>query len=241
MDTMASSERAATILAQLQAQRNEINRAGMARFGINVERAYGVTVAVLRGLAKDIRRDPALARVLWGSRVHEARILACLIHDPAAVATEELDAMVEAIDSWDLCDQFTNNVVRRTTGARQTARRWLTSEAPFVKRAGLSLLASLAVHDKTAPNAEFEADLQAVAAVAHDDRQPVKKAVSWALRQIGKRNEPLRQAAVATTESLLAADDRRSRWAARDARRELTRPEVMDRAMAKSRKPPCGR
>jgi 3-methyladenine DNA glycosylase AlkD len=233
MDAAARSEHVANILTRLQAKGSEVNRAGMARFGINVERAFGVTVVFVRGLAKEIGRDPALAQALWASRIHEARILACLIHDPAAVAVGELDAMVGAIDSWDLCDQFTNNLVRRTAAPRQTARRWLASDAPFVKRAGLSLLASLAVHDKTTANALFVTDLQAVSVVAADDRQPVKKAISWALRQIGKRNEPLRQAAVATAQALLATADKRARWAARDALRELTRPEVMRRTADK--------
>jgi 3-methyladenine DNA glycosylase AlkD len=225
---------AQAILTRLRTQGSDRNRVGMARYGINVERAYGVSMVFLRGLARDLGRDPELARALWQSAVHEARILACLIHDPATVAAGEYDAMAADLDSWDLCDQFTNNLARRASHARETARRWLESEAPFVKRAGLSLLASLAVHDKTSPNAVFEADLLAVATRSADDRQPVKKAVSWALRQIGKRNEPLRRAAVATAEGLLAGGDRRARWAAGDARRELLRPEVMIRTAAKA-------
>lgn len=229
--------RAADLLVRLEGLGSERNRAGMARFGINVVRAYGVSVSSLRPLAREIGRDADLARALWASGVHEARILACFLHDPTAVARAELSAMVWDIDSWDLCDQFTNNLARRTAGARDTARDWLGADAPFVKRAGLSLLASLAVHDKASPDAVFEADLAAVAAVAADDRQPVRKAVSWALRQIGKRGEPLRLSAVATAERLLAGGAKAAAWAARDARRELTRPEVAARTAAR----PAGR
>jgi len=236
MDTPEHPDaRAAAILTRLRNRGSEANRAGMARYGINVARALGVSVAVVRTIARQIGRDPALARALWASGVHEARILACLIHDPGALAPGEADAMAAALDSWDLCDQFTNNLARRLPDARDTARRWLAGDAPFVRRAGLTLLASLAVHDKNAPDAHFEADLHAVAVVASDDRQPVKKAVSWALRQIGKRNEPLRRAAAATAEAILAGGDKRSRWAARDALRELRKPEVQARTLARSR------
>jgi len=229
-----SGPRVAAILDRLRDQGSEANRAGMARYGINIARACGVSVAVLRPLARELGRDPDLARELWASGVHEARILACLVHEPAAASRAELAAMVRDIDSWDLCDQFANNLARRTPGARETARDWLGEDAPFVKRAGLSLLASLAVHDTASPEAVFAEDLAAVAAVAADGRQPVRKAVSWAIRQIGKRGEELRRRAVAVAAGLAAGPDKAAHWAARDALRELTRPDVAARTAAKA-------
>ena len=214
--------RAAELLERLAALGNQTNRAGMARYGINVARAYGVSVAALRPMAREIGPDAALARALWATAVHEARILACLIHDPLGLVPGEAESLVRDIDSWDLCDQFTNKLVRRVPGARAMARGWLGDEAAFVKRAGLSLLAALAVHDKVSPESVFLEDLQAVAAVAADARQPVRKAASWALRQIGKRGEALRRAALGTAARLLDGHPDAA-WAARDAIAELQR------------------
>lgn len=228
MDATAA-QRAAAIVAELRKRGSEANRAGMARYGINVARACGVQVACLRLLAKEIGRDPDLARALWATGAHEARILACRVHDPALASQEEVEAMAADLDSWDLCDQFTNNLVRRVPGARDLARRWLRAEAPFVKRAGLTLLASLAVHDKAAADAVLLADLEAVVLVADDDRQPVKKAVSWALRQIGKRNAVLCRAALDSAGALLARDLPGARFAARDAWRELSGRADLDK------------
>ena len=213
---------AAGLLERLAALGSQANRAGMARYGINVARAYGVSVSALRPMARGIGRDAALARALWATGVHEARILACLIHDPLGLAPGEAESLVRDIDSWDLCDQFTNKLIRRVPEARAMARRWLGDEAAFVKRAGLSLLAALAVPDKASPESVFCDDLAAVAAVAADARQPVRKAASWALRQIGKRGEALRRAALGTAARLLEGHPDAA-WAARDAVAELQR------------------
>lgn len=214
--------RAAGLLERLRGLGSPANRAGMARYGINVARAYGVSVAALRPMAREIGHDPALARALWATGVHEARILACLVHDPLGLAPGEAERLVRDIDSWDLCDQFTGKLVRRVPGARAMALAWLGDEAAFVKRAGLSLIATLAVHDKASPESVFLGDLAAVAAVAADARQPVRKAASWALRQIGKRGEALRRAALATAARLLE-ERSEAAWAARDAIAELQR------------------
>lgn len=213
---------ASRLLERLAALGCQANKDGMARYGINVARAYGVSVAALRPMAREIGRNAALARALWATGVHEARILACLIHDPLGLAPGEAERLVRDIDSWDLCDQFTNKLARRVPGARAMVRGWLGDEAAFVKRAGLSLLAALAVHDKASPESVFCDDLAAVAAVAADARQPVRKAASWALRQIGKRGEALRRAALGTAARLLDGHPDAA-WAARDAIAELQR------------------
>ena len=218
----AAAVRAAGLLERLRELGSPANRAGMARYGINVARAYGVSVSALRPMAREIGCDAALARALWATAVHEARILACLVHDPLGLVPGEAESLVRDIDSWDLCDQFTNKLLRRVPEARAMARRWLGDEAAFVKRAGLSLLAALAVHDKASPESVFCDDLEAVAAVAADARQPVRKAASWALRQIGKRGEALRRAALMTAARLLEGHPDAA-WAARDAIAELQR------------------
>ncbi|EFL51137.1 conserved hypothetical protein [Solidesulfovibrio fructosivorans JJ]] len=226
--------KAAALLDALRARQSETNRAGMVRYGINVARAYGVPVSRLRVLARETGRDADTARRLWASAIHEARILACLIHDPAAVSPEELEAMVAAIDSWDLCDQFVNTLARRTPVPRRTARRWILAGPAFVKRAGLSLLACLAVHDKTADEETLEADLRAVAAVCADERRIVAKAASWVFRQIGKRNERLRRAALAQAAGVLDTAKGKAAFAARDAIAELTRPDMAERVAGRA-------
>ncbi|WP_243358572.1 DNA alkylation repair protein [Fundidesulfovibrio terrae] len=212
---------AAAILDRLRTLGSEHNRQGMARFGINVERACGVSMAVLRPLAREHRRDHALAIALWDTQAHEARILACMVEDPRQAGPEQLGRWVEDLDSWDVTDQFCNKLVVKTPYAWELAVAWAAREAEFVRRAGFSLMAQLAVHDKAAPDAAFLPFLEFVVAYATDGRNFVKKAVNWALRQIGKRNAVLRGRAVATARRLLELDSKTARWVARDALREL--------------------
>ncbi len=220
------------ILRELASLANDANRAGMARFGINVGRAHGVPVKTLRQIARSHRRDHDLAVALWQSGVHEARILATLIADPERMTEEQLDAWAAGLDSWDLCDGFCNNLVRKTPFAWAKADAWCRRDETFVRRAGFSLMANLAVHDKTAPDSDFVALLPLIEAGARDERNFVKKSVNWALRQIGKRNATLHARAVATAEKLLQRGDRPARWIARDALRELNSDKVRDRLRA---------
>lgn len=212
---------AAAILDRLRALGSERNRQGMARFGINVERACGVSMAVLRPLAREHRRDHALAAALWDTQVHEARILACMVANPRQAGPTQLGHWVEDLDSWDVTDQFCNKLVVKTPYAWELAVAWAAREEEFVRRAGFSLMAQLAVHDKAAPDAAFLPVLDSVEAYATDGRNFVKKAVNWALRQTGKRNAVLRGQAVATARRLLELDSKAARWVARDALREL--------------------
>jgi len=181
------------VLVQLRRQANPTNVAGMARFGINPRGALGVSIPALRKLAREIGRDHALALRLWASGIHEARILAGLIADPAAITEREMERWARDFDSWDVCDQVCSNLFDKTPRAWKKARAWTRRNDEFIKRAGFVLMAALSVHDKAAPDSAFLACLPIIRREAGDDRNFVKKAVNWALRQIGKRNERLRK------------------------------------------------
>jgi 3-methyladenine DNA glycosylase AlkD len=212
---------AGDLAARIRAAGSEHNRQGMARYGINVVHAAGVSVAVVRGIRKETGQNHALALCLWDAGLHEARLLACLAADPGLVDDALLEKWAADLDSWDICDMFTNNLVRKTPLAHAKARAWAGRPEEFVRRAGFSLMASLAVHDKKASDDRFVEYLGLVEATACDGRNFVKKAVNWALRGIGKRNEPLRLAALETARRVLEQDTPQARWIARDAIREL--------------------
>lgn len=212
---------ARALVERIRALGGERNRAGMARFGINTARAAGVGMAVLRPLARAHRGDHALALALWKTELHEARILACLVEAPLQAGPEQLEAWAVDLDSWDLTDQFCNKLVVRSPLAWALAPAWAGREEEFVRRAGFSLMAQLAVHHKRVPDADFLPFFGLVAAHAGDGRNFVKKAVNWALRQMGKRSPALRVHAVATARQLLKQGTPPARWIARDALREL--------------------
>ncbi len=217
------------ILAQLRAQADPAAVAGMARFGITAGETYGVPVPQLRALAKAIGTDHALAERLWNSGIHEARILASMIDDPRLVTEEQLERWVAAFDSWDVCDQCCGNLFDRTPFAYRKALEWSERSEEYVKRAGFALMAYLAVHDKRASDGAFQQFLPAIVAQALDERNFAKKAVNWALRQIGKRNQHLNQRAIETAGALRQIDSRAARWIAAGALRELTSEKVQQR------------
>jgi 3-methyladenine DNA glycosylase AlkD len=193
----------------------------MARFGIATDRALGVRIPDLRRLAREIGRDHGLALRLWRSGVHEARILASMIDDPARVTERQMEAWARSFDSWDLCDQVCGNLFDRTPFAHEAATRWAPREEEFVKRAGFALMATLAVHDADADDRRFLRFLPLIEREAPDGRNFVKKAVNWALRQIGKRNERLRREALRVARRLAEGPPGPARWVGRDALREL--------------------
>ncbi len=215
----------AELLTQLKVHGSEANRAGMARFGINTEHALGVPVTALRTLGRPHRNDHALALALWKSGIHEARILASIVDNPAQVTARQMEQWVKAFDSWDVCDQCCSNLFSRTPFAFEKAAAWSRQPREFTRRAGFALMAALAVHDKRAPDSAFLAFLPLITAAATDERNFVKKAVNWALRQIGKRNARLYRAALRTARDLERTGDKTARWIAKDAIRELSLPE----------------
>jgi 3-methyladenine DNA glycosylase AlkD len=221
MTKAAAAGEAQAIVQKLRSRANPVNVAGMARFGINVENAFGISVRELRTLAKVIGQDHSVAGALWDTGVHEARILATLVEEPARVTLKQMDRWALQFDSWDVCDQACQNLFRYTPHAFAKAAEWAHARPEFLKRAGFALMAGLTVSAKTAPDAQFEAFLPLIAEGSTDERNFVKKAVNWALRQIGKRNQRLSKLAIAQAEAILRIDSRASRWIARDALREL--------------------
>lgn len=209
------------VLACLRAMGNRANVAGMARFGINPANTLGVSIPALRKLAKELGHDRTLAQGLWASGVHEARILAAFLDDPKLVTEAQMDAWACEFDSWDVCDQVCCNLFNRTPFAYRKAAEWSGREEEFVKRAGFALMAALAWHDKLAGDDALAAFLPLILLGATDERKYVKKAVNWALRQIGKRNPALNQAAIQSAQAIQTIDSPAARWVANDALKEL--------------------
>ena len=193
----------------------------MARFGIHAQKALGVSVLELRTLARRIGRDHAIAQQLWKTGILEARVLATLIADPTQVTDSLMESWAKDFDSWAVCDAGCCNLFDKTKFAWRKAIEWSRREEEYVKRAGFALMAALAVHDKSATDEKFLKFLPAIRRGAIDDRNFVKKAVNWALRQIGKRNRTLHRAALETARRISALDSRAARWIAADALREL--------------------
>ena len=207
---------------------------GMARFGINPENTFGVSIPNLRKMAKETGRDRALAQQLWTSAIHEARILASMIDDPKTVTEEQMERWVKDFDSWDVCDQCCMNLFEKTKFAYQKAVEWSSNDKEFIKRTGFVLMARLAVSDKKADDKQFEPFLPIIKREASDNRNFVKKAVNWALRQIGKRNLNLNRKAIETAKEIQEIASKSARWVASDALRELTGKAVLERLQAKS-------
>ena len=193
----------------------------MARFGITSRRVYGVPSTALRAIAREAGRDTGLATRLWDSGVYEARILAAYIADPRALTRREMDRWARQFDSWALCDNTCIHLFRKTPFAWDRAIQWSGRRQEFVKRAGFALMATLAVHDKEAGDEAFLSLFPILEREARDPRNFVKKAVNWALRQIGKRNPALCRKAMETAARLKASESPSARWIGSDALREL--------------------
>ena len=220
---------AALVVARLRSLAQPGNLEGMKRFGIPTEHALGIPIPMLRQLAREIGRDHRMAGVLWASGIHEARILATLVDMPGEVTPEQMEAWVLDFHSWDLCDQCCSNLFDRTPHAYRKAVEWSSRDEEFVKRAGFVLMAALSVHDKKADDRVFRKFLPIIVREATDDRPYVRKAVNWALRQIGKRNMALKREAIRVAEEVRDIDSRTARWIASDALRELTGEKVRRR------------
>jgi len=224
------------IIERLREQARPGQVAGMARFGIVSKGRLGVRMPVLRGMAREIGTDHTLALDLWRSGFQESRILAALIDDPGAVDDHQLETWIGAFDSWDVCDQVCMNLFRRVPAARAKIPVWAERPQAFVKRAAFALIACLAVHDKTAADGEFLDWFPLVRSEAGDGRNYVKKAVSWALRNMGKRNIPLNLAAIELARELTESDSKAAHWIAVDVLRELRSKPVQERLSKRSRR-----
>jgi 3-methyladenine DNA glycosylase AlkD len=210
----------------------------MARYGISTDNTLGVSMPALRALAKEIGRDHELALSLWSSGIHEARILAGLIDDPRLVTETQMEQWVADFDSWDVCDQVCSNLFDATPFAYEKAVTWACRKEEFVKRAGFVLMAALSVHDKKAGDDVFEPFFALIVRESTDGRNFVKKAVNWAVRQIGKRNALLNARAIAVAEEVQMVDAPSARWIAADALRELTGEKVQSRLKGRKKSPP---
>jgi len=202
---------------------------GMTRFGIQSSNSFGVSVPQLRTLAREVGRDHMLAMKLWETGLHDARLLATMVDDPRKVTLEQMDKWVRDFDSWDVVDGSCGNLFDKTPFAVAKAKQWCKREEEFVKRAGFVMMAELAVHDKEAKDKVFLDFLPLIVGGASDERNFVKKAVNWALRQIGKRNMKLNKAAVSTARRIRKIDSGAAKWVAADALRELKSPQVLKR------------
>ncbi len=210
------------VISELRSRANPADLEGMARFGIATDRALGgSSIPYLRWLAKRLGKDHRLAAELWASRIHEARILAGLVDDPAAVTEEQMEAWAAEFDSWDVVDGVCGSLFDKTPFAYGKAVEWSSRREEFVKRAAFALMAMLAVHAKQAEDRSFEGFLPIIERESGDPRNIVRKAVNWALRQIGKRNLALNAKAIATAVRIQESGVRSAKWVASDALREL--------------------
>jgi 3-methyladenine DNA glycosylase AlkD len=225
----AEVDRVAEVLKQLDAIADPTRLAGMARYGISTTNALGVSIPELRRVARRLGNDHDRALALWTTGVHEARILASMTDEVARVTPSQMDAWALEFDSWDLCDQVCGNLFDRTPHAFRKARAWSASGGEFVRRAGFATMACAAVHRKDVGDKPFEAFLPAIVGASTDERNYVKKAGNWALRQIGKRDSALNRQAIATAKQVAGLDSGAARWIAADALRELTSPAVQNR------------
>lgn len=216
------------IISVLKKQAVPENREGMARYGIEVKYALGVSIPFLRKIAKETGRNHELALKLWDTKIHEARILAGYIDDPGAVTEGQLEFWVRDFNSWDLCDQVCH-LFEESRFARKKCVEWSSRKEEFVKRTAFSLMAAMAVHDKKSDDKEFVKFFPLIKRAAVDERNYVRKAVNWALRNIGKRNPGLNKAAIKLAEEIKILDSKTAKWIASDALRELKSSTVQER------------
>ena len=222
-----------SIIHRLKSLANEENAAGMARFGIDGANTLGISMYTLRDIAKEIKHDHALALELWDSGFHEARILAGLIDEPEKVTERQLEQWVADFDTWDIVDQV-SALIAQTPFVIKKIHEWSAREEEFVKRAAFSLIAEISFYHKKRPDSDFEQFFPIIIRESRDGRNYVRKAVNWALRNIGKKNLYLNQRAVETAREIQKLDSKSARWIAADAIRELTGEAVKKRLEKKA-------
>ena len=224
-------------LAYLERRSSRRNVEGMARYGIRARKVFGVPMAAMRVLARRLGRSHELAAALWATGWHEARILAAFVDEPERVTPAQMDRWCRAFDNWAICDSVCFHLFDRTPHAFRKIAQWSKRREEFVRRAAFALLASVALHDKSAGDEPFLRCLPLVERAAADERNFVKKGVSWGLRGIGHRSLELHAAAVELAKRLSASEQPAARWVGRDALRDLTRPAVARRLESRRRPP----
>jgi 3-methyladenine DNA glycosylase AlkD len=214
------------VVAWLKRTGRKTVRDGMARYALPAEGAVGIRVGVLKQRAKTLGRDHDLARALWKIGIYEARMLAAFVGDPTRVTPAEMDRWCKDFDNWGICDTVCFSLWDRTPHAMTKIRQWSTRREEFVKRAAFALLASVALHDKKMSDIEFAECLPIIERAATDDRNFVKKGVSWALRLVGRRSPALHGSSVALSKRLAASTNPAARWVGKDALKDLTRVTI---------------
>lgn len=220
-------------MARLRAMADAEAVRGRARFGLPEEGALGVSLPRIRKLAREIGRDTPTAKALWRTGIHEARLLATIVADPASTTRAQAERWLRDVRAWDLCDGLALNLVDKTPWAWEAAAGWARAEDEWTKRAGLATMAGLAWHDKGAPDGRFSPFFPLAERAARDERGYVKKAASWALRQMGKRGPALRTRALAAARRLRERAEPSARWVGADVEREL----AVTPRVTKKRKP----
>ena len=205
------------------------NLEGMARYGIYPLNGFGVPIPVVRKLAKQIGKNHELGLKLWETNIHENRLLACMVSDPLKVTKSQMNKWAKEFYSWDICDQVCNNLFLFSPFVYEKAVQWSGNKKEFVKRAGFVLMANLATHSKELRNNDFVKLFSLIKKESIDNRNFVKKAVNWSLRQIGKRNNLLRKKSIKLAEEILQIESKSAKWIAKDALKELKNPNTMIR------------
>jgi len=218
------------IIKRLKSLANPKNVKGMARFGISSKNTLGVSIPVLRSIAREIGKDHKLALQLWDSGIHEARLLACFIDDSSKVTEKQMDKWVKDIDSWDICDQLCSNLFGKTKFVHKKIFQWIKREEEFVRRTGFVLIVALSIHDKKFDS--FDEFFPLIKKYAIDERNFVKKANNWTLRQIGKKNVKWNKKAIKLAKEIQKMDSKSAKWIASNALRELTGEAVQKRLNA---------
>lgn len=228
-----SVENVEKVIASLKRLATRATLHGMARYGIPSHNAFGVPVGKIKQLGKQLGRNHELAAALWETGWYEARMLTSFVDDPARVTPAQMDRWAKDFDSWAICDTLCFHLFDRTPHAFAKVEQWSNRKPEFVKRAAFALLASLALHDKAIGDEPFAKCLPLIEKAATDERNFVKKGVSWALRGVGRRSPSLHIAAVDLAQRLAASQDPTPRWLGRDVLRDITRPAVMRRLVAR--------
>lgn len=223
------SDRLGDILEFLTEHSDKSRAKSLAHFGVEADKAYGIKMPVLRKLAKEIGKDTALAEELWNEGHHEGKLLAGLVANPKEVSLEQMDKWVNEIYSWDVCDQLCINLLVKMDVRWTLTERWVHDKAEYVRRAGLVMIVALRIHDKKAEDKDFEQFFHLLKKYAADERNFVKKAVNWAIRELGKRSVNHHPKMISLCHELLQMDSKSAKWSASDALRELESQKIKAR------------
>ena len=222
------------IIKKLKSMENKKNVDGMARFGINPKNNLGISVTNLRKFAREIGKNHDIALKLWKTEIQDARMLAAHVDDPKKVTEEQMEKWVSDFDSWNVCDNATGHLFDKTKYSIKKALEWSERDEEFVKRAGFAMMAWIAVHDKKINESIFDPFFDAIIKQSTDERNYVKKAVNWALRNIGKRNLKMNKKSIKTAEEIKKINNKTAKWIANDALRELKSEKIQNRLKKKS-------